>query len=82
MTPYRKNQPPSEPSEDLDAHDDLDDRVLLWFLLVVGLVRTVVALVQRQTWGAEPTVLLLLGMLAGAELVRNERARRHAARKK
>jgi hypothetical protein len=78
VRPYRRPAPPPrpEPPEDPDEDEALDDRPLLWFLLVAGLTRAGVALALHQPWGAEPTVLFFLALLAGVGLWRSRGTRR------
>ncbi|HEU5055760.1 MAG TPA: hypothetical protein VFU21_04520 [Kofleriaceae bacterium] len=69
MTPYRTSgasrsvRPEPEPGPD-------DDPVILWLALVVSLLGLVPRLLVRGSWGAEPTLALLVAGASGTLLVR------------
>lgn len=64
--------------------DPDDEAPLLWIAFFVGLLPVVVALLRGVEWGAEPTIGLLVGGLAGwalalraRDFVREKRGARH-----
>lgn len=66
MHPYRTADKPQASPDPSSVH--AQDRWLHWLLLVVGLVPVASAVLRRDCWGAEPSVGLLLVMLAAPSL--------------
>ena len=79
MTPYRTStseagRPEPEPGPD-------DDPIILWLALVVSLLGLVPRLLARGSWGAEPTLALLVAGASSSLLVRRGlRSRRERRR--
>lgn len=67
MHPYRTAKKPEASPDPPSAHGH--DLWLHVLLLVVGLVPVASAVLRRDCWGAEPSVGLLLVMLAAPSLV-------------
>ena len=80
MTPYRTSgMPPVRPPEPELGPDD--DPVILWLALVVSLLGLVPRLISRGSWGAEPTIALLVAGTSSTLLVRRAVRRRRERRR-
>ena len=80
MTPYRTSgMSPASPPEPQLGPDD--DPVILWLALVVSLLGLVPRLISRGSWGAEPTIALLVAGTSSTLLVRRTVRRRRERRR-
>jgi hypothetical protein len=80
VTPYRTSgMPPARPPEPELGPDD--DPVILWLALVVSLLGLVPRLISRGSWGAEPTIALLVAGTSSTLLVRRTVRRRRERRR-
>ena len=80
MTPYRTSgmTPAKRPAPDPTPDDD---PVILWLALVVALLGLVPRLFARDSWGAEPTIALLVAGASSTLLLRRAwRGRREKRR--
>lgn len=76
MTPYRTSGMKLAPRHEPEPGPD-DDPVILWLALAVSLLGLVPRLFSRGSWGAEPTMALLIAATSSTLLVRRAwRARR------
>lgn len=65
MNPYRsRGKPPLGPDQVRD-----DEQVVLWIAFFVGILPAVFAIGRGIAWGAEPTIGLLVAVLAGTGLM-------------
>ena len=67
--PYRISSGPDLPAE--PPPEGSDDRVILWVGLVVGAVACVPQLFSGLTWGAQPTLGLLVMLTCAGLLARD-----------
>lgn len=80
MTPYRTSSGSPAPRREPEAGPD-DDPIILWLALVVSLLGLVPRLFSRGSWGAEPTLALLVAGASATLLIRRAlRARREKRR--
>lgn len=70
--PYRASAPPDAPTPPRSA----SDLPLFWTFLLTGLVPVVTAVVRRDTWGAEPSLGLLMVLVFGRLVIRGHRRAR------
>jgi len=68
VTPYRISGESPAPREPESGPDD--DPVILWIALVVSLLGLIPRLLDGGSWGAEPTIALLIASTSAALLVR------------
>jgi hypothetical protein len=80
VTPYRTSAGDAEPRPDPDGGPD-DDPIILWLALVVSLLGLVPRLLARGSWGAEPTLALLVAGTSATLLIRRARRARREKRR-
>ena len=80
MTPYRTSGLGPDPHPEPERSPD-DDPVILWLALVVSLLGLVPRLFTRGSWGAEPTIALLVAGASATLLVRRARRARREKRR-
>ena len=69
MTPYRISGENPAPRREPESGPD-DDPIILWTALVVSLLGLIPRLLDGGSWGAEPTIALLVAGTSAALLVR------------
>jgi len=69
VTPYRTSAGSPTPNREPELGPD-DDPVLLWLALVVSLLGLIPRLLAHGSWGAEPTIALLIASTSAALLIR------------
>jgi len=81
VTPYRTSGMKLAPRPEPELGPD-DDPVILWLALAVSLLGLIPRLFSRGSWGAEPTIALLIAGTSSTLLVRRGwRARRARKRR-
>ena len=69
MTPYRTSGMNLAPRPEPELGPD-DDPVILWLALAVSLLGLVPRLFEHGSWGAEPTIALLIAGASSTLLIR------------
>ena len=72
-SPYRDVHPTNVAPDSRRAVGALDERALLWFLVLLGAARVAITAHAERTWDGATTVLVLLALYAARRLLAIER---------